>query len=795
LVRTPGVTLVVVLSLGVGIGAATTAYTWIDAFVLRPLPLVERSDRLVSVYTKGPSGARWSLSYPAFTDWRAALPASVFEGITVSSNQTFSLKTDRFGPERVWGQAVSGNFFDLLGVRVLHGRPFQPDEERQAAPVAVISEQLWTRAFGRDPGAIGSQVSLNGQGFTIVGVTPTKFGGTLMGLGFDLWVPVTTIAILDPGNTSLTERGWQWLQGFARRKPGISLAQAEAALTDASRKVGQSLGEWEPTLAGAQSLSQDGGGPFVVPLLFTVFALAIVILAIACANITNILLVRATRRTTEISLRLAIGASRWQIVKQLLTESLLLSAAGGALGLLLAQWGRKLFAAALPPLPFPIRLEAEINWRVVAVTALGSILTAVLAGLAPALRFSRPSLVGAIKGEALPGSSRSWLRSGLVVGQVAMSLIALVIAGLFGRSLLAARAADPGFARPDGLLVAGSSVRLAGLADSAGRIVLERIFERVRTIPGVVSVTSTTDPPMQIGNNSSSGIELEGYQPGPDENMSILRATVGPDYFATMEIPLLAGRGITVDDRAEAPPVAVASRAFAKRFFGEADPIGRRFRYSSDSPWITIVGMAADVTLERAGETPPAYLYYPLFQRFEGQFFLIVRTAIDPKAVIEPLRATLLSIDANLPLLDPMTMRESMLGATFMQQAGANLLGGLGFIALGLAAIGLYGVLAYSVTQRNKEIGIRVALGAATGKVVRLVGRQAAVLVGLGVGLGGALALAAARLLGGQLVGVTPTDPLTYGAVIGILMVVGFAAAILPARRAARVDPVTVLRE
>ena len=794
LARTPGVVLVVVLSLGVGIGATTTAYTWVDSFILRPLPLVERSDRLVSIYTKGPSGVKWSVSYPSFKDWQAAVPPSLFEGMTLSSNQSLSMKTDRFGPERVWAQVATSNFFDVLGVTMIRGRGFQPDEERQAAQVAVISETLWERAFQRDPGAVGRQVALNGQGFTIVGVAPGKFGGTLMGLGFDIWVPVTTIAVLEPGNNSLTSRGWQWLQGFARRKPGVSVAQADAAIGDASRKVGLALGERDPTLAGAQPLSEDGGGPFIVPLLLTVFGLSIVILAIACANIANILLVRATRRTTEISLRLAIGAGRWQIVKQLLTECMVLSAAGGAFGLLLAQWGRGLFALVLPPLPFPIRLTAEINYRVVAVAALVSVLTAVLAGLVPALRFSRPSLVGAIKGESLPGSSRSWFRNGLVVGQVAMSLITLVIAGLFGRSLVAARASDPGFADPDRLLVANSSVRLAGLTDSVGRIVLDRILERARLIPGVVSISSTSDVPMQIGNNSSNGIEVEGYQSGPDENMSIQRASIGPDYFGTMGIRLIKGRGITREDRAEAPRVAVASQAFAKRFFGDGDPIGRRFRYSSADAWITIVGVGANVTLERVGEIPPAYLYYPEFQRFESDFALVLRTSIDPKAVIEPLRSAILSIDANLPLLDPVTMRESMAGATFMQQAGANLLAGLGVLALLLASIGLYGVLSYSVSQRSKEIGIRVALGAATGRVVRLVGRQAAGLVAVGVVIGGAIAVGVAKLLAGQLVGVTATDPVTFGGVIGLLALVGLGAAIVPARRAARVDPVVVLK-
>lgn len=794
LIRTPGVSLVVILSLAVGIGATTTAYTWIDSFLLRPLPAVARSDRLASIYTKGPSGVQFSVSYPVFGEWQRAMAPSVFDGMTLSSNQMFSMKTEGFGPERVWGQVVSASFFEVLGVAMVRGRAFEPNEEREAAQVAVISETLWERAFRRDPGAVGRQVTLNGNGFTIIGVSPGKFGGTMLGLGFDIWIPVTTIPVLDPGNTSLTERGWQWLQGFARLKPGVSLEQAEAAVTDASRKVGLAFGEREPTLGGVRPLSEDGGGPFVIPLVVTVFGLAVVILFIACANIANILLVRAAQRTREISVRLAIGAGRLQIVKHLLTESLVLAIAGGALGLLFAEWGRGLFALVFPPLPFPIQLRAEINYRVVGVAALVSILTAILAGLTPALRFSRPSLVGAIKGESMPGSSRSWFRSGLVVGQVALSLVTLVAAGLFARSMVAARNTDPGFTDPDRLLVLTSSVRLAGLNDSAGRIVLDRLLERVRLVPGVFRASFTGDLPMLIGNNSSNGIEVEGYQPRPDENMSIQRAEVGPEYFETMGIRIVRGRGINVDDRLGSPGVAVASQAFAKRFFGDRDPVGRRFRYSSRDPWITIVGIAVDVIQERVGEVPPAYLYYPAFQRLNPDFTMVVRTTVAPKSVIEPLRATFQSVDANLPLLDPRSMRESMVGAMFMQEAGTNLLGGLGALALGLASIGLYGVLSYSVSQRNKEIGIRVALGAATARVVRLVVRQAAWLVVGGTVVGGGLALAVANLLRGQLVGVQPADPVTFGAVIGVLSLVGFAAAIVPARRAAMVDPVVVLK-
>ncbi len=790
LLRSPGFTAVVVLSLGLGIGAATTAYHWTDAFVLHPLPAVAESDRLVSVFTRGPGGAEWSLSYPRFRQWREAAAGTV--DVALYRAEALSLRTEGTVPERLWGDMVSGNYFDLLGVRALSGRTLTMEDERQAAQVVVLSERYWARRFQRDPGVLGRQVTINGNGFTVVGVVPAKFGGAMAGVALDAWVPVTTRPVLDPGNTSLTVDGWQWLEGVARPAKGMTFEQARAALEDASRRVSQSLGETTPTLAGVRPLSEAGAGKFLGPLFHTLLGLAGIILLIACANIANLLLVRGTRRAKEIGLRLALGADRGKIVRQLLTESLLLAVAGGALGLLLAFWGRGLLMAIMPALPFPVSLTSDVSLRVVAMTVLVTAGTALLVGLLPALRASSPALVSAIKDERLPGSGRSLLRSGLVVTQVALSLTALVSAGLFLRSLTSARSADPGFRDPASLLVVSTDFRLAGLADSAARIQFDALMARIRAVPGVELAGTTSDLPVSLGGHSSNSAAPEGYEPGKDENTSIEYAKVSDGYFETMAIPVIKGRSFQPSDRPGASLAIMVNEAFVKRYWPNREPIGGRIR-TAGADW-TVVGVVGNVVMERFGEPATPYMYYPNGQRFDPEMRIVVRTQGNPKAMVEPVREAMRAVNPDLPMLDPLTMTENMAGALFVQSTGATLLGGLGLVALGLAALGLYGVLAFSVSQRTREIGIRMALGSVARDIVTLVVRQAARLVLIGIVVGALLAFAVGNLLRSQLFGVQPADPLTFGAVVGLLAAVGLAAAALPARRAARVDPVVTLK-
>ena len=791
LAKAPGFTAVVVVSLALGVGATTTAFSWIDSFLLNPLPAVPASNELVSVFTKGPGGAEWSVAYPRFKRWRDAVGGAV-PSLAVFSGQQFSLRFDRFGPERVWGDVVSGNFFDVLRVGAASGRFLTEDDERTAAQVAVISDRLWDRVFRRSPEAVGRQVTLNGQGFTVVGIAPPKFGGAMTGLALDLWVPVTTMAVLDPGNTRLTSDTWQWLESVARVKAGSTVEQARGAMDLASRQVAAAAGEQTPTLAGVRQLSDTGAGKYITPLFLTLFGLAGIILLIASANIANLLLVRAIQRNRELAVRVALGASRGQVIRHLMSESLVLAALGGALGVMLAFWGRGLLAAVMPDLSFPVNLSSEINFRVVGMASLVTVGTALIVGLLPAIRASRPSLVDSLKDGQRGGSARSLLRNGLVVAQVALSLIALASAGLFFRSLAAARAADPGFRGPEQVLVAGTDFRLAGYSSVAARPLLDQALERIRAIPGVEVASTTDDLPMMIGTNSSTSAEPEGYQFGPSENSSISYGRVGQDFFEAMGVPIKAGRGITRQDRSDTQPSMVVNEAFANRYLPNRDPLGARVR-AQGQDW-TVVGVVANVVKERPGETPEPYMYFAATQSFAAGVFFIVRTAVAPRSVIEPVRSVLQSIDPNLPLLDPRTMVESMAGGLFIQSMGASILAFLGAIALALAAIGLYGVLSFAVSQRTREIGVRMALGAGTGSVVRMVAGHAATLLGVGVVVGGGLGVAVGVALRSQLFGVTPADPVTFLAVVGLLAMVALVAAVVPARRAARVDPVVTLR-
>lgn len=791
LAKAPGFAAVVVVSLGLGVGATTTAFSWIDSFLLNPLPAVPSSSQLVSVFTKGPGGAEWSVAYPRFKQWRDAVGGTV-PGLAVFSAEQLSLRFDQFGPERVWSNVVSGNFFDLLEVRAASGRSLTLDDERTAAQVAVISDRLWARVFQRNPATVGRQVTLNGQGFTIVGIAPPKFGGAMVGVALDLWVPVTTMTVLDPGNTRLTSDDWQWLESVARVKDGSTVEQARAAMEVASLQVAQAAGERTPTLAGVRKLSDTGAGQFVKPLFLTLFGLAGIILLIACANVTNLLLVRAIQRNRELGVRVALGANRGQVISHLMTESLVLSVLGGSLGVLLALWGRGLLAAVMPDLPFPVNLSSEINFRVIGMASLITLGTALVVGVLPAIRASRPSLVGALKDGQPAGAARSLLRNGLVVAQVALSLIALVSAGLFFRSLNAARSADPGFHHPEQVMVAATDFRLAGYPTAQAGPLLERALEKIRAVPGVTAASTTDDLPMMIGNNSSTSAQPEGYQFGVSENRSITYGRVGQGFFEAMGIPIKAGRGVSIQDRSDSPPSMVVNEAFANRYLPNRDPIGARVR-AQGLDW-TVVGLVGNVVKERPGETPEPYMYFAATQSFSGSVFFIVRTAVAPRSVIEPVRTALQSIDPNLPLLDPRTMVESMAGGLFIQSMGASILAFLGAIALALAAIGLYGVLSFAVSQRTREIGVRMALGAGTANVVRMVAGQAAKLLGVGVVVGSGLGLAVGVGLRSQLFGVEPADPVTFIAVVGLLAAVVLAAAAVPARRAARVDPVVTLR-
>lgn len=787
--RTPGVVLVIVLSLGLGIGANTTVYSWMEAFLFHPLPAVPEPERLVEVRNASPDGRDWSLSYPAYRDWSEN--ARAFEGIAVGDMIQLSLRDGDNAPERVWGILASGNYFDVVGVQPMLGRGFLPDEERLAAPVAVVSHGLWQRKFNGDPAIVGRHVSLNGADISIIGVMPPQFGGTMVGLGFDLWTPVT----LEPqlaGRKWLEDRGNQWLDVVGRLKSGVTLEAALADLNRVAALVSAVHPEDPSDRASVKPLSEKGIQPVLVPVFSALLGVTVLVLLIACANIANLMLARATARRKEISVRLAVGAGRGRIVRQLLTESLLLAVLAGGVGVICALWSRDLFLALIPATPFPVHTAIGVDYRTLLFALSASLATTLVFGLVPALRASRPDVLPALKDESVAGGGRSRLRSALVVTQVALSLVSLIAAGLFLRSLQKAQAVDPGFAGAEQLLLVSTDLSLTGKDDEAGQAVTHRLLERVRTLPGVVDASLASAVPLGFGGSSSSTMQIEGYAPQPDENMSIEINRVSSRYFETMQIPMVAGRTINDGDRTGGTLVAVVNQAFAERYI-KGDPIGTRINRGGDD-WLSVVGVAQTGKYHSLNEAAQPMVYTPLAQDWRDGFTLQLRVAGNPRGLVPPLRREFAAVDPDLPFLDPRTMVEHMGAALFANRIGGWLLSAFGVLALLLSAIGIYSVVAYSIGRRTREIGLRVALGASRGNVMRLIVNQSMRLVLIGLVIGGGLGVGVGQLLRSQLFGISPRDPLTFGAIATLLVTVAFVASWLPARRAARIDPLVALK-
>ena len=791
--KNPGLTLVAVLSLALGIGASTTIFSWMDGLVLHPLPLVQDPGRLVFLKTLRPGGAEWSPSYPDFLDWRAQ--ARSVSDLSVAGMDQFVVKTSGQA-ERAWGVYASGDYFDLLGVRPLKGRVFGPDEARTpgSAPVAVISYAFWQRKFAGDTGIVGRHLLLNGHDLTVVGVLPPKFGGTIVGLAFDVWVPITMEPLLSARGGALEQRGRHWLNAIARLKPGVTVAEARADISLVQRRLAATYEEDRSTTALVAPLASAGLQAWLRPLFIALLGITAVVLLVACANVANLLLARATARQKEMAVRLALGAGRWRLARQLLAESALLAGLGGAAGLFIALWGRELFAAFVPPAPFPIVLQFGVNGRVVGFAIVATGIAALLFGSAPALRASRPDLVPALKDDTgQRGMNRSRLRSALVVAQLALSVVALVAAGLFLRSLDRSKAVERGFGDPRHVLVVSTDLFAAGYQRPAGIAFINTLLDRVSGRPGVRSASVSMFVPLGFSDQTYGGATVEGYQPHPDEDMSLRYTAVGPDYFATMETPIVRGRPITAADRDSAPRVAVVNETFARRFWPGSDPIGRRL-HMAGTEWITVVGVARDGKYDALDEAPLPFIYLPFAQFYVSQPNLIVRTAGDPKAVIEPIRREFASLDPSVPFLDPRTLEEHIGASVFIQRTGATLLSGFGALALLMAAVGIYGVMAYVVSQRTREMGIRLALGAARRDIVGLVVGQATRLVSTGLGTGVVAALGVGMLLRSQLLGIRAYDLPTFVAVVLVLAGVALLASYLPARRAAKVDPVAALK-
>ncbi len=790
LLRQPGFALVAIVTLGLGIGANTAIFSVVNGVLLGPLPYREPG-RLVLLWETLKDMPQILVSYPDYLDWRRR--AKSFEDIAIYDLGDSYTLTGGGEPENVQGNLASGNLFSLLGIRPAMGRLLSPaDDDKAAAPATVLSDGFWRRRFGADSGIVGKTLVLNGAPYTIVGVLPP----TMQLGGADLWLPVGLFA----GSPRFARSSHPNLLGIGRLKLGVTLEQMRLDLAEVSRQIrAEYPAETVGIGADGMPLSELGTTRIRPVLLMLGFAVGLVLL-LACANVANLLLGRAATRQKEFALRVAIGAGRGRLLRQLMTESLVLALLGGALGLALAWSGVKLLLS-LQPSSVPRLSEIHIDGTTL-LFALGvSLLTGLLFGVFPALQSTRSEPLEALRESgrgSTGGVARLRLRAGLTVAEVALALMLLVGAGLLLRSFVKLAGVETGV-NPRGISAGTVLLPERSYPGDAQRLAFfEGLLARVRQLPGIGGAALSTDLPTTA--TWQLGVTFEGLPPVAAGTTPLLNGVaVTPEYFATVGLPLLGGRALLATDGAGQPPVVLVSEAVARRFYGRADPVGRRLKNGgaeSEGPWLTIVGVVGDVkndgitTLE-----PRGTLYYPFAQSIDNEAWLLVRSDAPVESVTRMLRRELAGMDKELPLSNVTTLDQQIEESVAQPRFSMLMLSVFAALALVLAAVGLYGVISYSVAQRAREIGVRIALGARRGSVIGSVVGQAMGLTALGIGIGTLGSLAAGKLLAKLLYEVKATDPLVFGGVVLLLGVVALVAAGIPAVRASRIDPMTAMRE
>ncbi len=811
LVKSPLVTTVAVSSLALGIGANTTIFTLINAVFLRGLA-VKDADRIAIVYTTdekqagtSPFGNLSPVSRPNFEDLRDQ--NEIFTDITNVIFVGASLSSSDSEPEQIGGQMVSASYFDALGVEFDLGRGFLPDEDDTPGthPVVVLSYNFWTRRFGQDQSIVGKTVTMNRQAMTVVGVAPEGFIGTFAIGNPDFWVPTMMHDVF------LTGALRQWFEDrralltaiYGRLKPEVGIEEAKAALS----VLGNNLSAEYPVDNEGRSFTMLTLDQASIPpqlrenfvraggLLMTVVGL---VLLIACANVANILLGRASARRKEVAIRLSLGAARGRLVRQLLTESVVLSILGGFFGLLVAYWGRSAIWSFRPPFLDDSPLDLTFDVTVLVFTLALSVLTGLLFGLVPALQFSRPQIVDDLKPQAegsVGGSRGLGFKNLLVVAQVALSLVALIGSGLFLRSLGKAMEIDPGF-ETENVAMMNFNVGRLGYEPARGEPFFTGVLERATAVPGVESATLTTNVPLWNGLGMMRTVLVEGRAADADNNGILTPVcTVEPTYFETLNVPIIAGRALSEIDRQGAPNAVVINETTAKRFWPDENPVGRRFHFFGQDEIIReVVGVAKTIKYQTVGEDAQAYIYMPRLQNYQPGMSLVIRAAGPLDSVLATVRNEVQQLDRALPITNVQTMGEIMQLGLWPARMAASLLGVLGFLALLLASIGIYGVMSYTVSQRNREIGIRMALGAERSEVLVLFLKQSMLLVAVGAVIGLVAAGFAGHMIGSLLYDVSPVDLPTFALTTLVLAVVALVASFIPARRATAVDPVVVLR-
>jgi len=814
LVKNPGFTLVAVLTLALGIGACTTVFSWIDAVLLRPLPGVENPSELASFETVAPNGDAVTTSYLDYQDYRDHL--KLLAGLAGARPAPLAVG-EAEQAERVWGELVTGNYFAVLGVKPNLGRAFLPEEYADkpgAFPVAVISDRLWRSHFNADPTIVGKKIRVNRYQLTVVGVAPPDFRGTLAGLAFDLWVPFVMQPQLEGvGEWMLSDRQTRNLICTARLKPGVTLAQARAEIQELARYMAKADADTNTGISATVLplwKSHFGAQSLLLAPLKILAGVCIVVLLIVCANVANLLLARFTARQKEFSVRLALGAGRLRLARQVLTESLVLGVAGAVAGVALAVWTKGTLQYLIPhgQLPFATDSGLNLNSHVLAFTLLLCVGTALLSGMAPAIQSTRGDLNESLKEggrSGMLGVQSHRLRGLLVVSEVSLALVALIGAGLFVRGFEATRKISPGF-DPSHVLLSQFYLYTSGYNLEQRKQFCVRLREKLESAPGVTDVAYSDGVPLGFEPSWWEPLRVEGYLPGRSENMNIFRNVVSPGYFKLMRIPLLEGRDFTEQDDKKTAPVMIVNQTFVHRFLGDGNPIGRRVHGWGD--WFTVVGEVKDSKYHYLTEGPTPYFYVPFRQIYRADMSLgfYVRTAGDLNGAVATMRREVRAIDPNVAVFDAVPLSDFIGASLYAQKVAASLLSVLGILSLVLAAVGLYSVMAYSVTQRTHEIGVRMALGARPADVLGLVvGRgMSLTLAGLLVGVGLALAMARsvsnvtvdASAMGSNsaLLGGSATDPAIYLAAALFLSSIAALASYIPARRATKVDPMVALR-
>jgi predicted permease len=803
LLASRGFAFTAIVTLALGIGLNTAIFSIVEAVLFRPLTAAD-PDSIVTVYTSDFSSTQYGAS--SFPDYQAFREQSrTVSAITAYRGRGFSL-TAGSDTELISAEIVLGNYFPMLGVNAARGRLLlESDDQADAPAVMVISHALWTRRFSNDPGIIGRDVQLNGRPFTIAGVVDAAYGGARRPFSVDAWIPLSAATVVDPAvGNSLPNRGSRGWSVIGRLTAGVAAAEAQSEFDVVAAQLYASYPEeWRNIRNSGRTVSivaesgnrvpPDMRGPIGGFMALLMIVVGFVLLT-ACANVANLLLARSTGRGREIGIRLALGCGRNRLIRQLLTENVMLSLAGGALGILMALGVIRALADFRPPMSQPIFVDLQLNTTVLAFAFIISLLTGVVFGLVPALHAVRRDVVPVLKqGTPVDPTGRFRLRAIFVVAQIACSTLLLIGAGLFVRSLQNATAIDIGF-EPSNIVLMSLNPALVGYDQARGSVLYENVVRRVRALRGVQSATLAAAVPLNLFS-SRRGTSIEGYQPRPGEDTETAYNIVAPQYFETMGIGFLRGRSFSDADRTGAPPAIIVNEAFSERYWPGRDPLGRRVSVNGpDGPFREVVGVTRTGKYNTLGEDPRPYLYVPLAQQYNPALILHVKTAGDSSNLVLSIRDTIRSLDRTIPVFDIKTMDEHMMLPLLPARAAGTVLAAFGVLALVLASVGIYGVMAFSVAQRTREIGVRVALGAQRGELLRLVFGNALrlIVMGLAIGISGAIALA--RMVTFLLYGISASDPTAFAGAIVILTGTALAACYIPARRAMRIDPVAALR-